>query len=200
MIEELNDLHEKDKITFSRVVNKLLQVNYLTNQKDNDTKDYYFITSHFDLFKSYFTYMECELLFDMRNRLIVLRHTQGSNRLNLRLNESIVLLILRLIYDEKMREVSLVNQIRIQLHELHDKYLATGLQDRRISKTELRQILSLFSRYNLLDVLDNNYNDDSSRIILYPSILYAVHIEDINRVYEKLLTYQKEGADCEEIS
>lgn len=194
------ELHEKERLNFSRIVNKLLQVNYLTNQKESDIKDYYFITSHIDLFKSYFLFMDCELLFDMTNRLISLLNTQGSNRLNIKLNESIVLLIIRLLYDEKMREVSLINQVIIHLEEIHDKYLSIGLNDRRISKTELKQILALFSRYNLLTILDHNFNDDRSRLILYPSLLYAVHINDINEVYDKLLSYQKEGANCEKIS
>ncbi|QVK18884.1 DUF4194 domain-containing protein [Mycoplasmatota bacterium] len=193
-------LHEKDKTNFSRIVNKLLYVNYLTNQKESDINDYYFITSHFDLFKLYFMLMECELLFDTTNRLISLFNKQGRNRLNLKLNESIVLLILRLLYDEKMREVSLMNQVIIHLEEIHDKYLSIGLQDRRISKTELKQILGLFSRYNLLNILDHQIKDDSSRIMLYPSLLYAVHIKDINEIFDKLTSYQKVGAICEEIS
>ncbi len=194
------ELHEKDKVNFSRIVNKVLFVNYLTNQKESDVNDYYFISSHYDLFRTYFLLMDCELLFNANHRVIALFHRQGSNRLSLRLNESIFLLIIRLLYDDKMREVSLSNNVIIQLEEIHDKFLQTGLQDRRISKTELKYILSKFRRFNLIEVLDSNYNCDQSRILIYPTILYAVHIDDINQVYDKLSTYKKEGYHHEEIN
>ncbi len=197
---QYTNLQESEKTNFSRIINKLQNVNYITSQKESDSKDYYFISSQFDLFKAYLNIIDCDLTFDTANHVIILNSLEGVNRLNLRLNESIILLILRLLYDETMREVSLNNKVMITLETIHDKFLSIGLQDRRISKTELKQILSLFRRYNLIDILDKDYKDDNSRVILYPSLLYAVRIEDINDIYSKIMTYEKGVGNHEEIS
>ncbi|MDF2699191.1 MAG: hypothetical protein K0Q49_747 [Haloplasmataceae bacterium] len=193
-------LKERDKKNFSRIANKLLSVNFITNQKETDLEDYYFIVGNLDLFKSYLSLMDFELNHYQADKVIMLSNNESYNHFNLKLNESIVLLILRLIYDEKMREVSLTDKIIINLDAIHDKFLSTGLKDRRISKTELRQILSVFKRYNLIELIDTDLGDDESRLILYPSILYAVYIENINEVYKKLSTYRKGGESNEETS
>ncbi len=190
-------LKESEQENFKKIVNRLLQVNYITNQKEYDIKDYYFITQYLEMFKAYFSLMDLELIFDTTYRVICIHNKQYHLRLNLRLNESIILLILRLLYDEKMKEISLVNKVIIELGDIHEKFQITGLQERRISKTELKQILNLFSRYNLLEMLDTDYSDDLSRVILYPTLLYAVHITDINRVYDKLISYGKSGDNNE---
>ncbi len=182
-------LNEKDKKLFSKLANKLLGLNFITYFKETDTDDYYFITNHFNLFQNYFYLMENELIYDSTNKVIVLQNKENYNHLNLKLNESIVLLILRLLYDELMREISLNDKIIINLETIHEKLFTVGFRDHRICKTELRQILALFKRYNLIEIMDYDFSDDMSRICLYPSILYAVNTEDINEIYNKLNSY-----------
>jgi len=190
---------EKDKVNFSRLTNKLLSVNFVTNQKESDIEDYYFITANLDLFKAYFSLMDYEINHYSNNRVIMVNNKMNYNRLNLKLSESIVLLILRLLYDEKMREVSLIDKVIITLENIHQMFLTTGLKDRRLSKTELKQILSVFKRFNLIDMIDYDYNQDDTRLVIYPTILYAVNIENINEVYKKLASYKKEGDGLEEV-
>lgn len=191
-------LKEKDKLNFARITNKLLNVNFITNQKESDVGDYYFTTGNLDLFKAYFSLMDHEIYHYTVNRVIMVSNINNYNRLNLKLNESIILLILRLLYDEKIREVSLIDKVIITLENIHDMFLTTGLKDRRLCKTELKQILALFKRYNLIEVIDYDYNNDESRLVIYPSILYAVNIEDIKSVYDKLSSYKKRGGNIEE--
>lgn len=185
------NLNEKERNLFSKLVNKLLSLNFILCLREADIEDYYFITGHLTLFQAYFYLMNNELIYDTTNKVVVLQNKENYNRLNLKLNESIVLLILRLLYDELMRDISLNDKIIIRLEDIHDKLFASGLKERRICKTELRQILALFKRYNLVDILDYDFNDDLSRICLYPSILYAVSTEDINKVCNKLNSYNR---------
>ena len=67
-----------------------------------------------------------------------------------------------------------------------------------IDKTSMRNTLSLFRRFQLLETLDRDLMNEESRILIYDSILMAVRIEDIKQAYEKLETYRKgRGADEE---
>ena len=50
----------------------------------------------------------------------------------------------------------------------------------------MRNALSLFRRFQLIELLDRDLGNEESRIIIYNSILMAVRIEDIKQAYEKL--------------
>ena len=55
----------------------------------------------------------------------------------------------------------------------------------------MRNALSLFRRFGLIELLDKDLNDEESRVLIYDSILMAVRVEEINAAYEKLETYRK---------
>ena len=52
--------------------------------------------------------------------------------------------------------------------------------------------------YNIIDLIDNDLTAGDSRIIIYPTILLAIKVDDIRKVYDKLDTYKKGGEDSEE--
>ena len=123
--------------------------------------------------------------------VIQLTNPQNYNRLNLKLYESILLLILRVLYDEKRRELSESDEVIINVGEIHDKYLSLKIRDKMIDKTTLRNALSVFRRFQLIEILDKNLEDEDSRIIIFASILMAVRVEDIKAAYDKLEIYRK---------
>ena len=105
--------------------------------------------------------------------------------MQLRLNESLILLILRKMYYKKMNELSLNDNISMRIGELHEEIMATNRFDKRIGKKELGQIIRLYKRYNLIDMI-GDVGDDDSVLILYPSILYAISITQIEEVERKI--------------
>lgn len=58
-------------------------------------------------------------------------------------------------------------------------------------KTTMRNALSLFRRFQLIETLDRDLTNEESRILIYDSILLAVRVEDIRQAYEKLEQYRK---------
>lgn len=171
--QEMLKLNDKEIKEFIRIVNKLIKVNYLTQEKQSDIDDYHFIENHLELFNAYFFFMDCKLILDSNLACIALCNNSETNNLRLRLNESIVLLILRLYYEERRKTIG--------YNEFLQRFNQLG---RKINKYELRKILALFKRYHLLDY-------DDKQIILYKTLLLAVNIDDINQIYNKLITYQK---------
>ena len=67
-----------------------------------------------------------------------------------------------------------------------------------IDKTTMRNALSLFRRFQLIETLDKDLTNEESRILIYDSILLAVRVEDIRQTYEKLEQYRKGKAVNEE--
>ena len=96
-------------------------------------------------------------------------------------NESLVLLLLRRCYYQKMQEISLLDNITITLEELHDAISETGIVDRRLNKGELKEIFRVLKRYNIID-LSSNSLEDNTIIIIYPTILYVLPIERIEEI------------------
>ena len=50
--------------------------------------------------------------------------------MNLKLYESIILLILRILYDEKKRELSISDEVIVNLGDIQDKYLSLQIRDK----------------------------------------------------------------------
>ena len=55
----------------------------------------------------------------------------------------------------------------------------------------MRNALSLFRRYQIVELLNRDLGDEESRVLIYDSILMAVRVEDIKAAFEKLETYRK---------
>jgi|SRR5690554_2325434 len=197
--ERYNELNTTQKNDFSRIANKLLSISFLTKKKEDNKKDYYFIQNHKELFINYFEYINWELEIDDEFGVIHLNNKDNTNRLNFKLNESIILLILRLLFHEKMQELTLTNNVFIRIDEIHERYKALKIREKNIDKTTLRNTLRLFKRYNLIDPIDGDYVIGDSRLIIYPTILLAVKVDEIKKVYEKIDTFRKGGETYEEI-
>ena len=123
--------------------------------------------------------------------VIQLTNPQNYNRLNLKLFESIILLILRVLFDEKKRELSAADEVIINLGDIHERFLSLKIREKMIDKTTMRNALSLFRRFQLIEILDKNLENEDSRILIFDSILMAVRVEDIKQAYEKLEIYRK---------
>ena len=183
--ERYSKLEEREKARMSKLVNKLLSVNFFCRAKETDRDDYYFCVRYEPIFKAYFSLMDYDLKINKQNEVVALSNREGYNHLQLRLNESLILLILRKMYYKKMNELSLNDNISMRIGELHEEIMATNRFDKRIGKKELGQIIRLYKRYNLIDMI-GDVGDDDSVLILYPSILYAISITQIEEVERKI--------------
>ena len=120
-----------------------------------------------------------------------LTNGQNVNRQNLKLYESIILLIMRILFDEKKRELSMSDEVIVTLGDIQDKYMILKIRDKMIDKTTMNNTLRFLRRYQLIELLDNDVSNEESRILIYDSILMAVRVEDIKQVYGKIETYRK---------
>ncbi|ABR48310.1 conserved hypothetical protein [Alkaliphilus metalliredigens QYMF] len=190
MTEKYNHLNSKQKDEFARIANKLLSIGFLTKKKEDNKKDYYFIENHKEIFANYFEISGWELEIDDTYGVIHLVNHHDQNRHHFKLYESIILLVLRLLYYEKMQELSLAENMVITVDDLHQRFFALKLRDKPLDKTTLRSALRLFRKFNLIDLIDSDISLGDARMIIYPTILLAVRVEDIRKVYEKLDTYR----------
>ncbi len=194
----LNGMLQREKDDFSRVCNRLLSTCFLCKKNETNKADYYFVTKYREKFSECFSLLGYRLEINEEYGVIQLTNPQNYNRYNLKLFESVLLLILRILYDEKRRELSVSDEVIVNVGDIHEKFMSLKIRDKMIDKTTLRNAISTFKRFQIIETLDNDLANEDARIIIFDAILMAVRVEDIKIAYEKLENYRKGGKTSEE--
>lgn len=198
MLRKYFDMSNNQKENFTRITNRLLSVNYLCGGKKKDNNDFYFISEHESLFRNFLFLIDYKLYINMADQVVYIKNENSYNHLNINKLHSVVLLLLRKLYFQKSQELQDTEYINITLRELHDEIDATGLYDKRITKTELKDLYQFLARYNICEKI-GDLTDDDSRLILYPTINYILPISKIDELEKKIQSY-KQGEEDENIN
>lgn len=190
MLEALEKMTITQQNQFKDAVNKLLASTFLSRDKRDNKENYYFLMSYKEVFDEFFKILGYEVILDMPTGSVMLVGASAQNTLKLKRDESIVLLILRLLYHEKMKDTSLNENIVCQVSDIHEKYDYLEIK-KKLNKTDLINSLRLFRRYNLIEVT-GDLTSSACRIVILPTILMAIKSEDITEVYNTIMKISQE--------
>ena len=196
-MELFEGMLQKDRDEFRRVCNKLMSTCFICKQNADTKSEYYFILRQRPVFERYLDVLGYTLEINEEYGVVQLVNRENYNHAHLKLYESIILLILRILYDEKKRELSLADVV-INVGDIQEKYLSLKIREKQIDKTTMNNALRLFKRYNLVSLLDKDLFQEDSRIVIYDSILMAVRVEDIKRVSDMIALSRKGGTSNED--
>ena len=191
-MELFEGMLQKDRDEFRRVCNKLMSICFICKQNEDTKSDYYFILRQKPVFLKYLDILGYTLEINEEYGVIQLLNRENFNHVHLKLNDSIILLILRILYDEKKRELSLTDVV-VNIGDIQEKYLSLKIREKQIDKTTMSNALRLFRRYNLVALLDKDLTQEDSRIVIFDSILMAIRVEDIKKVNDMIALYRKGG-------
>lgn len=188
---------QKDK--FRNAANKLLNHCFIVKRKEDLRSDYIFIIQNKEYFEEYFDLLGYELKINENSEVIGLLNYNGTGRLRLKKIESIILLILRLLYIEKRKELGFHDDVIVLAESIHEKYGMLKIDSKiNIDKTSLKEAFRVYKRYNLINTLDSDITKPESRIKIYPSVLFAVSNDNINDLYDQVkskLDYYLNGGE-----
>ncbi|MBQ0100224.1 MAG: DUF4194 domain-containing protein [Lachnospiraceae bacterium] len=187
---------QKDKDEFKNVCARLLSRCFIVKRNEQTKSDYYFIERHRDVFEKYLGILGFVPEINTQLGVVQLTSRDGSNHLRLKMADSIILLILRILYDERKRELSLTDAL-VTVGDIQEKYLALKVRDKQIDKTTMNNALRLFKRFNLIEILDKDVTQEDARLIIYDSIVMALRGADIRTASELLDKYRK-GEESDE--
>ena len=190
MFEEIMEsTAQKEK--FRTAANKLLNQCFLLRRREDTKKEYVYVRQNRELFVPFFDLLGYELRINEDQGVIGIVNQFGTGRLALGKYESIFLLILRILYVEKRKELGAFSEeATVLMEEIREKYAMLRIKAKpMLDKGMERQMISLLRRYNLMQSLDGDVSRPEARIVVYPSILMAVAVEDINDYYA--MTEQK---------
>lgn len=190
MFEILNEsVAQKEK--FRIAANKLLNHCFLLKKREDTKKDYFFVKQNLELFVTYFDLLGYDVKMNEDQGVIGLMNQFPVGRVELSKYESILLLILRLLYIEKRKELATYSEeVTVLMEEIREKYAMLKIRTKPVmDKGMERNFVKLFRKYNLIQNLDTDVNQADARIVIYPSIIMAVTVENVNQYYE--MTEQK---------
>ena len=198
MLDSLEKMSVTQQKLFRDVCNKLLAYNFLARDKKDNKENYYFLMSYKDIFDEFFNILGLEIELNQQAGAVMLHGSTSANTLKLKRDETLILLILRLLYHEKAKEASLNDNIVCQVLDIHEKYDLLEIK-RKLNKTDLVNSLRLFRRYNLIEAT-GDLTTSACKIVIMPTILMAIPSEDINTIYQTILRLNDGGDDSEKVN
>ena len=182
------------------IANYLLNNCFLMGTVDTTREKYYYVINHEESFRQIFLPIGYTLVVHRNLRVIQLINNHGSGRVILKKYESIILLILRLLYVEKRESLSTSeDRVFATVEEIKNEYEKLNLP-RKFDRVLLEESLRNIKRYNLLKVEDR-LSDMDAKIRIYPSVMLAMPDANINKAYEetaKLLEQYENSEDGDE--
>lgn len=183
---------QKDK--FRSAANKLLNNCFLIKKNSKTKNDYIFVLQHQQLFEEYFDLLGYKILVNEMQGVAGLININGTGRLRLKKMESIILLILRLLYIEKKKGLSLSDHVMVTSGEIQDKFALLNIKSKTvIDKTSFKESIRVLKRFNITINLDTDIFMPECRLIIYPSVLLAIPNNNLDKIHdaakEKLLLY-----------
>ena len=201
--EAFEKLNLTEQETFRRIVNWLLAHTYLLQGtyafEDNMNRtnpDYLFVERNFELFQDYLEYAGFRLERDSNYGVIFLSSSYVFNRIKLDKATTLMLYVLRLIYEEEREKLSLSRDIFTTTGDLVHKMLSLGVIKRKPANLTLRDSLRTLNRFRIVEKVDGPWENADTRLLILPTILFIVTNERISNMYQ--LIDEEETAEHEE--
>lgn len=189
--EYWEDFTSSERKLFQKSCRRLLKSTFIVCDKDAENKNvYYFISKRAEVFSLYFSYIGFDIMLDRENKVVMLRNyadvgENGKiqiNRVSLKKVESIILCCLWMLYMDRVGSGSLSQTIWITIIDLKFELEKYQMQE-AIDKSTMSNALTLFSKFNLIEV-HGKVGEEDCRIRLYPSLQFAMDIEEFRRYVE----------------
>jgi len=205
MIDDRFDkLGTKDKENFTRILNRLLRVNYINrdvySMREKEMRvnyDYRFIDRNYILYEDYLLLGGWTLNKDDRFGVIYISSQYEYNRKRINKFTTQILLTLRLIYDEERENLTLKKEVTLTVHDLVQKMIALGIVNKRPAYSDLHTALQELAGFHIVERMEGVWREADTRFLIYPSILFLLSNAKINELAELIDEQVVEDGDPE---
>ena len=154
---------------FRRAASMLLQRQFLTLERVRDRDHYRIITNHFDYFTNLFDALGWSLHRDDAFDLVGLLPTDAESFSRLKQIDTLMLLCLRLLYEEGMEKFEVTDGAVFEQSETLLSRYETLLGRKRPQISDFRETLRALKRYSMID-LGDEAEDGLPMIRILPTI------------------------------
>ncbi len=190
-MDELDRLTDAEKERLRVSLNTLFTESFLVRAIEHHAASYRFVSSNYALVEKYLAVAGWGLRRDETLGVIAFQGPPSA-RHTLSRDESVLLLILRLLYEEKSGEISLHGGRTARQRDILEKYRV--LADASWKKTRFISMLRRFQVLRLIRVIGEE-SDPESTVLLYPSIPFALGGMAVDEAAERVREAERNPED-----
>jgi hypothetical protein len=197
----LNDIPEKSRREVPRIVNRLLGQTFLYQDADSDKDDYYFVHRYRSIFESLLELAGFNLLHDDYHRIFQVISEYGYSRARFKLDESLMIVVLRKLYEEKIEHLSLANDPVVTIGEVREEYRTITGRERDLGVVQYETLLRRLRSIGLVETIDGrniDVRDGEARLRLRGSVKLILPIQSADEMEAWLRKYRAGGEDVAE--
>jgi hypothetical protein len=200
-ILESTDLPVKSRREVPRVMNRLLGKTFLYQDEEADKEDYYLVHRHRDVFATLFSMAGFTLLYDDYHRIFQVVSDFGTCRRRYRLDESLMIVVLRKLYEEQAEQLSLAKDPVVTIGEIREEYRTVTGKERVLGIVRYEEIMRRMKRLGLIELVDGrslDVRDSELRLRLRGSVKMILPVQTAEEMEAWLRRYRVEEEESEE--
>lgn len=193
----LTDIPEKSRREVPRIVNRLLGQTFLYQDVDSDKDDYYFVHRHRAVFDGLLELTGFNLLHDDYHRIFQVVSEYGYSRARFKLDESLMIVVLRKLYEEKIEHLSLANDPVVTIGEVREEYRTITGRERDLGVSQYEMLLRRLRSLGLVETIDGrniDVRDGEARLRLRGSVKLILPIQSADEMEAWLRKYRAGGS------
>lgn len=189
----LADMPEKLRHDAPRVVNRLLGQTFLYQDVETDKDDYYFVHRYRSIFEGLFELVGFQLLHDDYHRIFQVVSDYSYCRAHYRLDETLMIVVLRKLYEERVEHLSLANDPVVTIGEVREEFRTITGKERALGIIQYELLLRRMRGLGLVDTLDGrtiDVRDADARLRLRGSIRMILPVQSADELEAWLRKYR----------
>jgi hypothetical protein len=192
-ILESTALPEKARRDIPRVMNRLLGGTFLYQDAEADKEDYYFVHRHRAALTALLGVAGFTLLHDDYHRIFQVVSDYGYCRQRYKLDMSLMIVVLRKLYEERAEQLSLATDPVVTIGEVREEYRTITGKERDLGIGQYETILSRLRRLGLIEALDGrslDVRDSEARLRLRGSVKMVLPVQTAEEMEAWLRKYR----------
>ena len=189
----LADLPERLRRDVPRVVNRLLGQTFLYQDVETDKDDYYFVHRYRSIFEGLMELAGFQLLHDDYHRIFQAISDYSYCRAHYRLDETLLIVVLRKLYEEQVEHLSLANDPVVTIGEVREEFRTITGKERALGIIQYETLLRRLRSMGLVDTLEGrsiDVRDADARLRLRGSIRMILPVQSADELEAWLRKYR----------
>lgn len=187
------EIPERDQEKVTRAINSLLAATFLVRDIYEEksehlrTNEEYSVTERYlDFIRAWFDVAGWDLHRDTSLGVINISNRLGYNRIRMDKSTTMLLLALRLAYEEEREKLSLRKEVVVTIRSILDRLMTIGVIEKKLPDRALRDGVNLLANFRIIERIDGPAHELDTRLLIYPTILFAIDNQRITRLVQSL--------------
>ncbi len=197
---EATDLPEKTRREIPRVMNRLLGQTFLYQDREDEKEDYYFVHRHRAVFTALVGAAGFTLLHDNYHRIYQVVSDYGYCRRRYKLDESLMIVVLRKLYEEQVEQLNLATDPVVTVGEIREEYRTITGKERDLGIGQYEAIMRRMRRLGLVEPLEGrslDVRDSETRLRLRGSVKMILPVQTAEEMEAWLRRYRVKEVEKE---